>query len=92
MIIYREPGATNFRASYFDSEGHVIAYSVMPQPGKQSLVFLSNPEPSAPRFRLTYSPAEEEKVAVKFEIAPPGATDEFRTYLEGTVRRTKPGE
>ncbi len=89
MVVYREPGGKGNRASYFDSEGHVIQYAVSPLPDKKGLVFLSDANPSAPRFRLTYTKGENDKVAIKFEIAPPGKAEEFRTYLEGTVRRKK---
>jgi hypothetical protein len=92
MVVYREQGGKEFQASYFDNEGHVIQYSVSPLPDKKGLQFLSNADPSGPRFRLTYTAGEEDKAAVKFEIAPPGKPDEFRTYLEGTVRRKKAGE
>jgi hypothetical protein len=92
MVIYREPGGKGHRASYFDSEGHVIQYAVSTLPEKKGLVFLSDANPSAPRFRLTYTQGEGGKVAIKFEIAPPGKAEEFRTYLEGTVRRKKPEE
>jgi hypothetical protein len=92
MIVYREPGGKPFRASYFDSEGHVIQYAVSSLPDKKGLVFLSNPDSSGPRFRLTYTRGEGDKVAVKFEIAPPGKADQFKTYLEGTVRRKQPGK
>jgi hypothetical protein len=61
-------------------------------PDKKGLVFLSNPDPAGPRFRLTYTRAAKDKVTVKFEIAPPGKADAFKTYLEGTVRRKKSGE
>ena len=87
MIVYREPGGKTFRASYFDNEGHVIEYSVSSSPDKKGLVFVSNADRPGPRFRLTYTKGEEDKVAVKFEIAPPGKADQFKTYLEGSVRR-----
>ncbi|HEY7327672.1 MAG TPA: hypothetical protein VH592_08535 [Gemmataceae bacterium] len=92
MIVYREPGGQTFRASYFDSEGHIIQYAVSPLPDKKGLVFVSNSDRSGPRFRLTYTKGEGDKVAVKFEIAPPGKADEFKTYLEGTVRRKQQGK
>jgi hypothetical protein len=89
MIVYREPGGKTFQASYFDNEGHIIQYSVSSLPDKKGLVFISNPDRSGPRFRLTYTKGERDKVTVKFEIAPPGKADQFKTYLEGTVRRKK---
>lgn len=92
MVIYPDPGGKKFRASYFDSEGHVIQYAVAPLADKKGLEFVSSSEPSAPRFRLTYTEGEGDRVAVKFEIAPPGKPDAFKTYLEGTVRRKKTDE
>jgi len=91
MVIYRDRGAKEFRASYFDSEGHVIQYSVNSLPANRGLVFVSAPELSAPRFRLTYTKAEADKVAIEFEIAPPGQPDRFRKYLGGTVVRKPSG-
>jgi hypothetical protein len=87
MVVYREPGGKQLKASYFDSEGNVIQYAVSASPDKQSLTFVSDPKPAAPRFRLTYTKEKEGTVAVKFEITPPGKPDGFRTYLEGSVRR-----
>jgi hypothetical protein len=92
MIVYREPSGQTFRASYFDSEGHIIQYSVSSLPDKKGLVFVSNSDGSGPRFRLTYTKGEGDKVAVNFEIAPPGKADEFKTYLKGTVRRKQQGK
>lgn len=91
MIIYADRATKEFRASYFDSEGHVIQYSVTWLPANKGLVFLSAPEPSAPRFRLTYTKAEAGKVAIEFAIAPPGQPDRFKKYLGGTVTRKQPG-
>ena len=91
MVIYTERAAKNFRASYFDSEGHVIQYSVTSLPANKGLVFVSAPEPSAPRFRLTYTKAEGDIVAIEFEIAPPGQPDRFRKYLGRTVVRKPSG-
>src|SRR5262249_17039698 len=85
MVIYPEPGSRHFRADYYDSEGHVIHYSVAPN--DSGLVFVSSSSSPGPRFRLTYALAENKTVGVKFEIASPGKASQFRTYLEGTVRR-----
>lgn len=87
MIVSREPGGKAYQATYFDNEGHIIQYSISALPDKKGLVFVSNPDRHGPRFRLTYTKGEQDKVAVKFEIAPPGKADQFKTYLEGTVRR-----
>lgn len=43
--------------------------------------------PGRPRFRLTYTKREGGTLAIKFEMAPPGTPDAFRTYLEGPAAR-----
>lgn len=83
MVIFAEDD--RLRAEYFDNEGHVIRYEVQsPTPG--TLVFLSEARPGTPRFRLTYTASGPGKIALTFEIAPPGAT-EFRPYISARLRR-----
>jgi len=91
MVIYWDAGAKQFRASYFDSEGHVIQYSVALLPARKGLVFVSEPDSSKLRFRLTYRKASGDLVDINFAIAAPGQRDRFKTYLEGTVRRKPMG-
>jgi hypothetical protein len=85
MVIYPESASRQLRADYYDSEGHVIHYSITPN--DTGLVFTSSPGSPGPRFRLTYARADKGTVKVTFEIAPPGKGNQFRTYLQGTVRR-----
>jgi hypothetical protein len=77
------------KAVYFDSEGHVIHYTVEAAKVPGTLVFVSDPSPSAPRFRLSYVKGQGDEVLIKFEMAPPGKPDGFRTYLEGKARRAE---
>lgn len=86
MVIYPNRGGKQLRASYFDSEGHVIHYGISPLPDQKGLVFLSEPD-AGPRFRLTYTKLADEKVSTTFEIAPPGRPEQFRMYLKGVVKR-----
>ena len=93
MVIYVNTDST-VSADYFDSEGHVIRYAVnTPAPGKA--VFLSPALPAAPRYRLTYLLTPDGTLDGKFEVAPPGHTDEFATYLTWSSkpadRRGTPG-
>lgn len=89
LILY--PGAgKGDRAIYFDNEGHVIQYKVSFADEEKTLVFVSDPSPSAPRFRLTYVREKDDVLGIKFEIASPGSPATFRTYLEGKARRVKP--
>jgi hypothetical protein len=89
MVIYpTEDG--KIRADYFDNEGHIIHYVVTASADKQALTFLGDAEHGRPRFRLSYTQEKAGSVNIKFEIAPPGKPGEFKTYLEGKVRRKKP--
>ncbi len=83
MIVYRDAASKQFKASYFDSEEHVIQYSVKPADG--GAVFFTEGPGTAPQYRLTYVPAGKDQLKLKFEIAPPGK--DFATYIEATASR-----
>ena len=87
LVVYAEEPGQPDRAIYFDNEGHVIHYTVRPSDDPKTLTFLSDPDPRTPRFRLTYCQKGDDRVAITFSIAPPGKSDEFKTYLEGAARR-----
>jgi hypothetical protein len=84
MIVYRDETSWQMRAMYFDSEDHVIPYSVKPADGG-GVVFVTEGASNTMRFRLTYSSTGADRLKLKFEIAPPGK--DFATYLEGTAHR-----
>lgn len=84
MVIYREGGGT--RAIYFDNEGHVIRYTVEAG-GPDAVTFVSETAAGAPRYRLSYKKLPDGRVGGKFELAPPGKPEEFKTYLEWTAKR-----
>lgn len=81
MFVYREPGETKLRAIYFDGEDHVIHYTVEPSPEGNSVQFISE------NFRLTYRKMGADRVAIKFEIAPPGKPGAYATYIDATAHR-----
>jgi hypothetical protein len=87
MIVYREPGAVKLRAIYFDSEGHVIHYTVDPSADGNAVQFLSDASTSNPRYRLTYIKTGAGTVGIQFEIAVPAKPDSFTTYIQATARR-----
>ena len=87
MVVYQEGGKT--RAVYFDNEQHVINYSVTISSDSNSVVFVSDVVPSAPRFRLTNTKAGSDKITITFEIAPPGEPESFARYIEASARRQK---
>lgn len=85
MVVY--PEGTAARAVYFDSEGHVIQYGVEFSAAGERITFISGAEPSATRYRLTYTKLAAEKVGIRFEMAPPGKPEAFAPYIEATARR-----
>lgn len=87
MVVYAEDDPRKFRADYYDSEGHVIRYAAEFSPDGQTLTFVSYPVPAQPRFRLTYVKLKNNGLGIKFEIAPPGAPEDFRVYVAGTARK-----
>lgn len=86
MVVYQEPGKAA-RAIYFDNEGHVINYAVEFAKDGNSVTFVSDPSPTAPRFRLTYLKSGSDALGIKFEIAPPGKPDTFSPYINAKAHR-----
>ena len=79
MVIYAAHDA-GIRANYYDSEGHVIRYTVKsPAPGEA--VFLSDAAAGEPRFRLSYKLESAGVLRGRFEVASPDAPDTFKPYL-----------
>ena len=83
MLIYPEGGALH--GDYFDGT-HAIHYlSATVEPGK-SVTFNTAATPGPPRFRLTYTAKGADRLAVKFEMAPPGSV-EFQIIASGEAER-----
>ncbi len=76
---------STLHASYFDDEHHIIHYTVEPSADGNSVQFVSDASATQPRYRLTYRKTGEDRVAIRFEIAPP--KQDFSTYIEATARR-----
>src|SRR5262249_55568343 len=85
-VIHRDGAAT--RADYWDNEGHAIHYDVTVDAGK-SYTFVSDPVAGQPRFRLTYVVTGPRTLALRFDIAPPGAAAEWKKYIEATLHRAR---
>jgi hypothetical protein len=51
------------------------------------LVFTSEPQQNAPRFRLTYRKIDDASLAIDFEIAMPNQPDVFKKYVSGKAHR-----
>ena len=87
MVVYRDTPEAGLHAIYFDSEGHTIRYEVQAAADGGAVVFVSGAEAAAPRYRLTYTRVERNRLKIKFEIAPPGHPEQFATYIEAGARR-----
>ena len=83
LIVYAETPGKPMHAIYFDSEGHVIKYSV--KPSANSVVFESDPAEPGPKYRLSYRLVEK-NLTGKFEIAE-GGNAGYKTYLAWTSVR-----
>jgi hypothetical protein len=86
MVIFVEGGA--LKADYFDSEQHVIRYSVDTR-GPGDVVFVSEAPAGEPRYRLSYTLAANGQLKGSFEIAASGAPNDFKPMLAWTARRLK---
>jgi len=89
MIVYREPGAIKLRAIYFDTEGHVIHYTVDPSADGNAVQFLSDASNWNPRYRLTYTKTGPDAVGIRFDVSVPEKPDSFSTYIQATARRAR---
>lgn len=81
MVIYVRGTAT--MADYYDSEGHVIHYTVTPT--ETGVTFLSEAQTHEPRYRLTYEELAGGDLDGRFEVAPPDKP--FATYLRWRAHR-----
>ncbi len=85
LIVYNNNSGIPSRAIYFDNENHTINYDVTL--GENSVILNSEKKEGIPRFRLTYTKLDNNRVNVRFEMTSPKNPEEFRTYLEGTSRK-----
>jgi len=88
MTVYADPATKRTRAFYVDTEGHVINYEVSFSADGDKITFLSEAQPAAPRYRLSYIYSAPGRMTVTLEMAQPGKPDEFQKIVEGKVRRT----
>ncbi len=89
LIVYAEMPGNPASAIYFDNEDHVINYKINFADDGKSIVFVSNTMAGVPRFRLTYTQKESNKVDIKFELAPPGRPEAFSSYIQASAVRKK---
>lgn len=86
LVIFPDPETQRLRATYWDNENHFIRYTVTVT--AEGVDFVSDPQLNTPGFRLRYKKLGADRMAVDFEIAPPGKPGAFAPYLSGTAHRT----
>ncbi len=86
LIIYRgAPGEPALRAIYFDMEGHVIPYDLLPPSKPDTAVFESDASRNGPRYRLSYELGADGELLNIFSIAMPG--QDFKEYVKGRLKK-----
>ncbi|HQR68782.1 MAG TPA: hypothetical protein PLB02_15440, partial [Thermoanaerobaculia bacterium] len=88
MVVYPGASPSEARAVYFDNESHVIEYAASWSADGKRLTFLSGATAPGPRFRLVYRILAPDRIAVDFDVAPPGTTA-FATYVSGVTVRVR---
>jgi len=86
LMVIHPSLASPLAADYYDSEGHVIRYTVQ-SPAAGQVVFLSDAAAAGPRFRLSYLLKPDGTLQGAFEIAPPGQPEAFQPYLSWMARK-----
>ena len=89
LIIYTEFTGEK-RAIYFDNEQHVIHYEASVSSDGKTITLQSDPIPSIPQFRFTYTKTGIDTLYARFEMTSLGEPGAFFTYLEGNARRIIP--
>lgn len=87
MIIYPDPFLHQLRAFYTDNEGHVIHYTVSAAFDGKSVIFLGDPDPGHPRYRLTYAITQPGHMTITLEMAP-AKPDQFQKIIDGRMKRS----
>ena len=79
LYVYQDAEDQPLKAIYFDSEGHVIHYTVT-TPDSTTAIFISEASPSGPQFQLVYQ-LKDTVMSAKFQLRMPGQTA-WKSYLE----------
>ncbi len=85
LVIYPLPDEAQFRAIYFDNEGHTINYKVSSPARQPAVIFESEGDEHSPRARLVYEASEGGALTIEFFVAPPGG--ELVSHVKGKVVR-----
>ena len=87
MIIYFDSPSGHTRAFYCDSEGHIIHYTASFSADGKQLVFLGDPSPGGPRYRLTYVLTAPDRMTVELDMAQSVAPHSWQKIVAGKIRK-----
>lgn len=88
MLYSEEPGQLD-HAIFADNEDHIIHYKVTIEEEVKVAVFQSEPNQDKPGFKLIYTLTDADHVTITFQMAEPGATPSFQTYLTLKAHRKR---
>lgn len=83
MIIYLQSASP--KAIYIDNENHVINYII--EFKDNNMIFTSEEIKGTPQFRMTYERLENNRMNLKFDIAPPNTPGKFTQYLTAEMKK-----
>lgn len=89
MIVYPDTRGNQLRGFYTDSEGNTINYLISVSTDGKTIVFLSDPSDAGPRYRLTYTFVEADRLSLTFELAPADQPEQFKKFIGGQIHRVK---
>ena len=84
MMIYQDPLTQEVRASYKDSLGNALRYTVEISSDDQAVTFISEADAIGHHFRTTYSKRNDGALSIKTMMAEPGR-DDFHIMNEGAA-------
>jgi hypothetical protein len=84
MVLWNAPDGT--RASYWDSEGHVIDYRCNAAPR----AWTCETRDVSPGFRLEYTLVDPGRLKIQFAISQTGKPQDLKTYIIATAQRKRP--
>jgi hypothetical protein len=85
LVIYQQPGEPQFRAIYFDNEGHIIHYTLSFPSKQPAVIFESEASETSHCARLIYEAGADDKLHTEFFVAVPGG--ELLSHVKGTMER-----
>jgi len=85
LVIYQQPGESQFKAIYFDNEGHIIHYTLTFPDTQPAVVFESEASQTSPQARLVYRTTPDGGLITEFFVAAPGG--QLLSHVKGIVKR-----